>query len=686
MIFAQLGNDVVQGDGSIEVTSTGGVRVGASRNASGYLVINPSFEAASDGDDYIEGGGGRDLLFGGLGRDDLIGGSSDLYSLTTMGRRPDVSDVIFGGAGTDIGRNDDTSLHGVDSDTIVGDNGNILRLVAVSAGVSSYRTFTYDTYGSTGGEIRLLPRAVVLLDYTPGGPDSAPSQFPGTTNSSAAGTGVVDIWGLDEAHGESGDDTIYLGGGNDVAFGDAGDDDIIGGWGHDWLSGGTGVDGLLGDDGRILTSRNGSSEPLNGVATARTQITINTPGKIQTATLYPSGQLNKSADLTPFALDGNLANPLFVPGYANDVIFGGWDGDFIHAGSGDDAVSGAEAQLHSYAPTYTLLPNNGGLVASGLIETGWSRPFNDGSLLGFDLIRGAFNLYDEYDPKRLILLLANGTLSKTGAGAQWFLNHLNEGRSSGTGVGILTDGDDVAFGDHGHDWISGGTGRDTLWGGWGNDLLNADDILTTSNGLNDTPDTNTSYEDRAYGGAGLDILIGNTGGDRLIDFVGEFNSYIVPFSPFGINTVSRQLMPGLPEFLLALATAQGLDRTLVGALDASYARGGEPFGEMGIVLQQDDAWQAQTGGPRDPQPGTVPGGPRDVLRSATFGSTATLDGFFVDSGSFTISAVRSRWPRPAWAWTPPPCSTSTTTCRSTTNSRPRSRCRSRLAAGRRTPS
>ena len=37
---------------------------------------------------------------------------------------------------------------------------------------------------------------------------------------------------------------------------------------------------------------------------------------------------------------------------------------------------------------------------------------------------------------------------------------------------------------------------------------------------------------------GIDILIGNTGGDRLIDWVGEFNSYIVPFAPFGIATVS----------------------------------------------------------------------------------------------------------------------------------------------------
>jgi hypothetical protein len=69
------------------------------------------------------------------------------------------------------------------------------------------------------------------------------------------------------------------------------------------------------------------------------------------------------------------------------------------------------------------------------------------------------------------------------------------------------------------------------------------------------------YEDRAFGGAGLDILIGNTGGDRLIDWVGEFNSYIVPFAPFGIATVSRQVPPQLFDFLYAQAASDGADLT-----------------------------------------------------------------------------------------------------------------------------
>ena len=53
------------------------------------------------------------------------------------------------------------------------------------------------------------------------------------------------------------------------------------------------------------------------------------------------------------------------------------------------------------------------------------------------------------------------------------------------------------------------------------------------------------------------MLIGNTGGDRLIDWVGEFNSYIVPFAPFGIATVSRQVPPWLYEFLYAAVGQPG---------------------------------------------------------------------------------------------------------------------------------
>ena len=56
-IFGQLGNDIIQGDGSIDSKVSGGTPVGASR-INGTLTVNASFEASTDGDDYIEGNGG----------------------------------------------------------------------------------------------------------------------------------------------------------------------------------------------------------------------------------------------------------------------------------------------------------------------------------------------------------------------------------------------------------------------------------------------------------------------------------------------------------------------------------------------------------------------------------------------------------------------------------------------------
>ena len=206
-IFGQLGDDVIQGDGDMGggngVTtmnsidhglSTGDTQtgqtvlvqdddviqlitlVGAGRNSSDGTLSNPSVEGAEDGDDYVEGGGGSDVIFGNFGQDDLIGGSSSLFGLTTLaaGLRPDVDDTIFGGAGTRIERNDIGDAtergHASDADYILGDNGNIFRLVGINGNDSmAFLTFEYDNY--TDGllppdPLNIIPRGIELLDYT----------------------------------------------------------------------------------------------------------------------------------------------------------------------------------------------------------------------------------------------------------------------------------------------------------------------------------------------------------------------------------------------------------------------------------------------------------------------------------------------------------------------------------------
>ena len=853
LILGQLGDDTIQGDGSIDwvapgspTSAFGGIpvvqRVGAYRtpgtctgvaghvvcDPTGPLTVYPSVERASDGEDYIEGNAGNDVIFGNLGQDDLVGGSSDFFSLDTPYKRPDGGDyaldgsgttgdlgrnIIFGGAGTEIGINNQVTsladgtrrpatdalanqMHARDADTIVGANGDIIRIVGINgvdtAGASvdangvlvpactsidchallsdpatmRYLTYNWDTYDAStctpsactySPNGKVVVHGVTLLDYTPGGPDFRPDLFfppntPGQCSTSPAtgacstplptahgldfssadcaaspaGCVLSDIGGINEIHAESGDDVVYAGPGTDYVFGDAGNDQITGGWGNDWISGGTGGDTVLGDDGRIFASRNSAtgvtwngstwvaagctanaagcySEPLFGILSLLATDPdlknsngnalneyIYTPGKVQTATINVAGALNTTVDETPFNLTPRVlgaAQPLFDANNSDDVIFGGWGNDELHGGSGDDAISGSEALAVSYAQAFDDQGN-----PIGLVETDFNHPWNPGDILHFGADTnawhsnhhvasrlGEFLLYDEYDPRRIILFNADGSVWKGGTGQtfQYFLNNDatlgnlvlaclavdNQGNCTlysqdptkpydSTKVQMTSDGNDVLFGDLGNDWMVGGTGNDTIYGGWGNDLMNADDNLATGcavygnggkcatpglTGLGDIPDgPNSSYEDRVFGGAGLDILIGNTGGDRLIDWVGEFNSYIVPFAPFGIATVSRQNDPALPEFLYALSRSQGADPTRATDTGDSPARNGEPDGELGLIRQQDHGlWQQQTGGPTDPQAGNIPGGPRDVLRSADFNDgTAALA---PDSGTWQVT-------------------------------------------------
>ena len=451
---------------------------------------------------------------------------------------------------------------------------------------------------------------------------------------------------------------------------------------------------------------------------------IYTPGRVQQATINVAGELLKSVDLIPFnseadgtLLPGSSADPTdHDPAYSDDVIFGGLGDDFIHGGSGDDAIGGGEALPESYAPV--VFDPQQGSPAHGndpeveasmidyLVRTDFTRPYNPGNLLLFGDGRehwnepnpvtqrvGEFYLYDEYDPRRVILFNDNGTVWKDDSIDQatfdalkhYFLNQLdNEGGTTvrelenvlpenqpeftpeeaqilglvasytdfepnGTPIPqsltlVESDGSDVIFGDMGNDWIVGGTGRDHIYGGFGNDLMNADDVLGgpgTSydngafgsadavggdRGLNDTPETHLSWEDRVFGGAGLDILIGNTGGDRLIDALG-------------------QVPPQLWDFLAAQAASDGADVTryadtgMTNGDRSKYSRIfielGEPYGEMGLVTQQDHGfWQDQSGPPTDPQAGNIPGGARDILDTADF-DNRTMDAFSKDVGNFT---------------------------------------------------
>jgi hypothetical protein len=319
-------------------------------------------------------------------------------------------------------------------------------------------------------------------------------------------------------------------------------------------------------------------------------------------------------------------------------------------------------------------------LGTGVARSDFARPYNPGNVLRFDST-GTFALYDEFLPRQRILLNAGGTTRNAGTlngTLEYFLNAVEtDGRAvtatvDGVAKTVNSDGDDVLFGDLGNDWMVGGTGRDTLWGGWGNDLLNADDDLRSTGGANDVPETHPSYEDRAYGGAGLDVLIGNTGG-RPADRLGR-----------RVQLVHRPVLPvrhrdGQPpghawplRVPVRPVTQPGRRPDAPADTGQNGSRNGEPAGEIGWSRRRTTpgrrrrAARATRSRQRSRRHARRPA-QRVVRQRAARRLLRRLRQLDRERGSLQVAAARR-------ATTPSPSSTSMTTCRPTTRS-PRSSAR-----------
>ncbi|MGH3049730.1 MAG: beta strand repeat-containing protein [Gaiellaceae bacterium] len=597
VLFGQGGNDWIQGDSSV-IDDSGHVTVDVQTRDT---VTDPRTSVedlagpGADGADYVEGNAGNDVIYGDLGQDDLVGGSSNMFSLTAANKRSDGSDTIEGGAGTRNGIDDQGDLsaagHAHDADTILGDNGDIFRLVGADGSAATdangatksadaFLTFNYDNYDTAE---TIVPRAWTLLDYTYGTTPTIPPLVP-------------DVGGADLLQGESGDDVILGETGDDVVFGGGQDDTLIGGNGSDRIYGGAGDDAILGDNGYYEKSRNGLTEPLWDVTTPNaTDVVVSIPGPFTDATTFQAGDLFNEARL----FDYDAADPT-AAGFA-DIVYAGLGNDWVHGEGGDDAISGAEA-LPFY---YSTIPQSEILAQWGI---------DPADPLAYDPSTTKFADYNADDPWSKIYDCTDGTKDVGVAGTcasgqkvDFFLNFtpyvLNaNGQPTLDGSGNVVksnDGCDIVYGDNGNDWIVGGTDTNWLFGGFGDDLLQSSQNLETDNELNRVPEDATwSDPTFAYGGAGRDVLIADTGRARMYDWSGEFNSFVVPFSPFGAPVVNRSFSPWVRDFIKALSVAGGADQTFTPD---------SPLDELALSTPQDSYWNAQHGGPRDPQPGNVAG-------------------------------------------------------------------------------
>ena len=487
--------------------------------------------AFTRGNDYMAGGPQHDSIFGQGGNDIMQGDAS--VALTVSATQPSVADlggpgsdgddymegnagndVLYGNLGQDdlLGGNSDlfgqvtADQRGDGADTIFGGAGtDVVRNTLGDTSATGHARDADVIVGDNGAIYRIVGTngissgAFLKFQYDNYGALKVVPRSVKLLDYTLGGTSS-DIGAGDLVHGEAGDDSARGGPGNDIMFGEGQDDDLSGQAGNDWISGGAGEDGVIGDDGRIYTTRNGLTETLNGLTTPNAQTQISLPGPFTGAWTFITGRLNKSVELEAYTQGGD------------DIVYGGLGDDFLHGGAGNDGISGAEA-----VGPYYVTPGVPGA-----------------NFLGYDPVTRKLAAYD-----------ANNPFAKI---ANFFLNF---DASDNLGAKI-NDGKDRLFGDLGHDWLVGGTQNDRLFGGMGDDVHNLDDNHDTVNN-NEQPDA-VEYADRdfAYGGGGLDVLIANTGGDRMFDATGEFNSFLVPFAPFGNPTINREQPAHVDNFLRAL--------------------------------------------------------------------------------------------------------------------------------------
>ncbi|WJD72393.1 peroxidase family protein [Pseudomonas asiatica] len=419
----------------------------------------------------LVGTNGADILIGSAGNDVISG--------------LDGADQLFGGLGNDILNG------GLGADAMNGGGGN--------------DTFVVDNVGDT------------VIEALNGGVDMVQTSLASYT----LGANVENL--------------TYTGVGNFIGFGNTLDNIIIGGAGNDLLNGGAGADrmlGGLGNDTYLVDNVGDRLTEVTGAGTDTVRTTLASYGmtsNVETLVFTGVGNFNGF---------GNTLDNIIVGGAGNDLLNGGAGADRMLGGLGDDTyvvdnvgdrlteVTGAGTDtVRTSLTSYGMTSNVETLVFTGVGN------FNGfGNTLDNIIVGGAGNdlLSGGAGADRMLGGLGNDTYivdnagdrltEVTGAGTDTVRTSLaSYGMTSnveslvytgvGNFIGFGNTSDNIIVGGAGNDLLSGGAGNDQLLGGSGNDTLNGgDDNDSLNGGLGD---------DILNGGAGSDTLFGDNGNDTL---------------------------------------------------------------------------------------------------------------------------------------------------------------------------
>ena len=573
-IFGDDGNDVILGDNGTVVTgATPRVRLldvpaagaAAPASASGDDSVSGGIGDdtvfgqggsdtlhGDDGFDALEGDAGADTLFGDVGHDALTGGSSAGDGAITAGRTAngqlDGVDTLYGGLGDDV---------------LAGDNARLDRQAGNRSDGTTLRT-------------------VQLFDVDKASARAATGAGAGDTLLGEDGRDLLfGQAGKDTADGGAGDDYVEGNTDDDTITGGTGEDDLVGGGsfntgaviagagngdrlltpvaaavltdasasglvdGNDTITGGDSADVMLGDNGRI--TRNGPNATISGggsgVHVVRQVAMADTGPGIWAGSDLLTGQAGDDELYGQFDNTGVAARPkqlfgtIIVPG---DLLDGGLGDDSLVGDQGVDVPTAASAMGGA---VNTTLSNNGNFVV--------------------ELVRPAGTLVRKVTQTQPTVGGDDLVLGGTG------FDSVHSG--AGTDVVNAGDGADVVFAGDGPDAVWGGADHDRLFGGSGDDFLDlkkrvGDSALWTAAApVVDTDNLKATVNglDVIYGGSGHDALqadMGDTGkvpGDRLIDWTGVYNLYLVCTGAYGAGKIQNKSDPSTRTLLTNLAAATG---------------------------------------------------------------------------------------------------------------------------------
>lgn len=437
------------------------------------------FVAPTAEDWTIFGLGGSDTLTGGAGNDSIHGGVGN--------------DILSGGAGNDTFFVNPGALEGIDSynggigtDRILA-TGNATNIgISTIAGVEEI-----NAGGFADVKIKAAPGGVVF-DFT-----------------------NVNLVGIAEIDGASGNDRIT---------GSAGDDFINGGAGLDILNGGGGNDTFLVGAANGFARFNGGTGTNTIQAIAdNTAIRIQSIANVQEITSGGFANVtitgNTDSDLLDFskvtltditAINGGTGDDTIIGSVEDNVINGAAGNDRLQGGDGADTIDGG-------AGNNVLNGGNGDDIL--LVSTKTSLNTYLGGT-GFDTIQA--NADDA------VILLTSGSLSSIEAITSGGFGNVTIAGTAGVdtidlrtiSVGDFEialidgkDGNDTIYGSNanansgtsGSDAIQGGTGDDRIFGGSGDDTIDGG--------------ADFDYLD---GGAGFDTVHGGAGDDTIVASGGDF--------------------------------------------------------------------------------------------------------------------------------------------------------------------